>query len=90
MKRIIDFIMMGILFIVFLPLFIIVLVLALICFIPKIENTFVFGIVARIVMWVDDCAKRFKPPYTLKKKMYFILAYLTSVTLWLIILHVIF
>lgn len=93
MIRIIDFIIGWIitvlLFVIFAPLLFIVALLTLVSSIPKIENTFVFNIVAGIIMWVDKFVKGFKPPWTLKKKLYFALTYLTSIALW-VILYVIF
>lgn len=90
MKKIIDFIMKWIigsmLVIIFLPLIVILLLLALSSLIPRIENTFVFN----IVIWVDKFAKGFKLPWTLKKKLYFVLVYFTSIALWVVIIWVIF
>jgi len=90
MYEIIDWLLsivfVGILCIIFAPLLVIYVLLVLSIYIPKVEDTFVFD----IIMWVDRFTKRFKPPYTLKKVMYFILTYFISVALWIIILLVIF
>lgn len=90
MKKIIDFVMGWIfsiiLFIIFIPLIVILLLLAFSTHIPKMEKTFV----PDILLCVDEFAKGFKPPWTSKKKLYFVLAYLTSIALWVIILWVIF
>ena len=94
MKKIIDWvgtcIMISMLFAIFAPLLIILALLVLISNIPKIENTFVFDIMARVVIWVDKFVRGFELPWTSKKYLHFVLAYLTSVALWTIILWVIF
>ena len=93
-KFIIEVIAMGIftalLFVIFAPLIVIYVLLVLTAYIPRIENTFVFDTIYEIVLWVGKFVKGFKSPYTLKKKLYFALAYLISVALWMIILFVIF
>jgi len=91
MKRIIDWLLStifgGILCIIFAPLIFLLLLLVLICHIPKTENTFLF----RMLMWVDRFLKKFKEtPQTTRTKLYFMLMYAISVALWVIILFVIF
>lgn len=85
MKKIIDLIMGGIIFVIFIPLGVIAILLAIISNIPKFENTFLFG----IFKWVNTLLAGAKSPWTLKKRMYLVLAGFISIVLWAIILFVI-
>ena len=85
MKKIIDLIMAGIIFVIFIPLLVIVILLAIISNIPKFENTFLFG----ILKWVHTLLAGAKSPWTVKKRIYLVLAGYISIVLWVIILFVI-
>lgn len=86
MGKIIDLIMTVFICIIFAPLIVIFLLLLLMSNIPKIENTFFFG----IFMWIDTLITGAKSPWTLKKRRYLALAGLISYALWAIILITLF